>query len=64
MTDVLNMKKFCSKLPIDILTDDIVKNLKVSLIERQFDNYMYVSNSPNANFDDLPFDGDQRLITR
>ena len=25
---------------------------------------MCVSNPPNANFGDLPFDGDQRFITR
>ena len=25
---------------------------------------MYVSNPQNENFDDLPFDGDQMLITR
>ena len=36
----------------------------VSLIERYFDNGMYESNPQNADFDDLPLDGDQRLITR
>ena len=38
--------------------------LKVSLIKRSFDNLKCVSNTPNADFDYLPFDCDQRLITR
>ena len=37
--------------------------LKVSLIERSFDNWIFVGNALNANVDDLTFDGDQRLIT-
>ena len=37
--------------------------LKVSSIGRSFDNRMYESNHQNSDFDDLPFDGDQMLIS-
>ena len=33
-------------------------------MKRLFDKSMCVSNHQNADFDDLTFDGDQRLITR
>ena len=38
--------------------------LKVSSIEQSFDNRIYESNPRNADFDDLPFDCDERFITR
>ena len=38
--------------------------MKVSLIERSFDNLKCGSNPQNADFDDLPFEYDQMLITR
>ena len=43
---------------------NILESLKVSLMKSLFDNWMYVSNPINDNFDDLPFYGDQRSITR
>ena len=51
------------KLPIDILTDYIVERSKVSLIKVSFDNIIYESNPQNVDFDDLPFDGNELLIT-
>ena len=53
-----------TKRPNNCLTNNIVETLKVSSIDQLFDNLMYVRNPQNANFDDLPFDGDQVLITR
>ena len=50
------------KLPIYCLTNKIVERLKVSSIERLFNNIIYKSNLQNANFNDLYFDGDERLI--
>ena len=38
--------------------------LKISSIELQLDNRIYKSNPQNAYFDDLPFDGDEKLISR
>ena len=35
-----------------------------SPIKQSFDNWMYESNPPNSDFDSLPFDGDEILITR
>ena len=46
------------------LTDNSVDRLQVSLIEKYFDNLIYESNTQNANFDDLPFVGGERLIAR
>ena len=46
------------------LTNNIVERLEVSSIERSFDNIIYESKPLNANFDDLPFDGDEILIAR
>ena len=34
------------------------------MTEQLFDNILYKSNPLNTNFDDLPFDGDERLISR
>ena len=57
-------KKLFTKLPIDSLTDNTVERLKVISIERLFDNIIYESDPLNANFYYLPFDCDERLITR
>ena len=46
------------------LTYNKVEMLKVSSIKWLLDNRRYESNPRNANFDDLPFDGDEILITR
>ena len=63
-TYLLNMKKLLKKLPIDHLNDNIVEKLKVSLIEQFLDNIIYESNHLNVDFNDLPFDGDEGVITR
>ena len=52
-----------TKIPIDGLTDNIAERLNISSIKLSFNNWMYVSNHQNEDFDDLPFDCDQRLIT-
>ena len=49
---------------MDCLTDNILEKLNISSIKRSFENLMYESNPQNYNFNDLPFDGDERLITR
>ena len=65
LTYLLSMNKlFFTKWSIDCLTDDIIERLKVSLIERLFDNIIYESNHKNATFDDLPIYDDEILITR
>ena len=46
------------------LTNNKVERFKVSLIEWSLDNRKYESNHQNTNFDDLTFDGDERLIAR
>ena len=51
-----------TRQPIDNVTDSIVERLKVSSIERSFDKRIYESNPQNSDFDDLSFDGDERLI--
>ena len=51
------------KRPIDHLTDNIVEKLKVSFIEWFLDNIICESNNLNVDFNDLPFDGDEGLIT-
>ena len=56
--------KVVHKLPIDCLTDNIVERLKVSLTKQCFDNRIYEGNTQNYDFNDLSFDGDERLITR
>ena len=53
-----------TKQPIDCLNDNIVERLKVSYIERSFDSRIYESNTQNDDLNYLPFDGDERLITR
>ena len=53
-----------TKQTIDCLTDNIVEILKVSLIEWLSDNKIYERNNWNDDFDDLTFDGDERLIDR
>ena len=52
-----------TKLPTYCLTSNIVERLKVSVIKRSFDNRIYESDPLNANFDELPFDVDESLIT-
>ena len=48
--------------PIYRLIGNKVEILNVSSIKRSLDNIIYESNPRNADFDDLPFDGDERLI--
>ena len=50
--------------PIDNLTNNIHEVLNVSFIKLLLDNRIYESNPRNANFYDLPFEGDERLIAR
>ena len=38
--------------------------LMISSIERSLDNIIYESYPRHANFEDLPFDGDEGLIAR
>ena len=52
------------KRPIYCLTNNIVESLKVSLIKWLFDHIIYEINPPNADFDDVPFGGDESLIPR
>ena len=40
------------------------ERLKDSLIKWSLDNRIYESNHWNANFDDLPCDGDEKFIAR
>ena len=58
------LKKLLTKLPIHFLPDNSVERLKVTLIERLLDNIIYVSNPQNADFGDLPSDGDVGLIAK
>ena len=51
-------------IPIDHLNGNILERFKVGSIKRSFDNLKCGSNPQNADFGDLPFDYDQRLITR
>ena len=55
-------QRLFTKRPIYILTDNSVESLKVSSIELLLDNRRYKSNNGSAHFDDLPFDGDKRLL--
>ena len=57
-------QRFITRQPIDNLNYNIVEMLKVSLIERSFDNLKYGINPQNDGFYDLPFDYYQRFITR
>ena len=53
-----------TKLPIYRLTNNIVEMLKVSSTKQSFNEWIYISNHLNSDLDDLPFDVDQKLITR
>ena len=53
-----------TKQPKYHLKDNIVEMLKVGLIEWLSDKWIYVSNPQNADFGDLNFDGNERLISR
>ena len=64
VTYLFNMNKVCSKIPIDRLNNNIVEMLKVSSIKRSFHNRIYEINPQNADFGDLPFDGDHMLIAK
>ena len=46
------------------LTENELERLKVSPIKQSLDNKIYESNHRNTDFNDLPFDGDERLIAR
>ena len=59
-----NKQRLFTERPIYCLTDNNVEMLKVSLIKRWLDNIRHKSNPQNADFDDLPFDGNERLIVR
>ena len=50
--------------PMYRLTNNNVERLNVSSIKRLVDNRRYKINHRNANFGDLPFDGDEMLIAR
>ena len=47
-----------TKRPIDVLTNNSVEILKVNSIKLFLDNKICKRNNQNANFYDLPFDGD------
>ena len=49
---------------MDCLTNNIIERLKFSSIGWPFDNIIYKINPVIADYDDFPFDGYQRLITR
>ena len=51
-----------TKRPIDLLTDNNAERLKVNSIEQLLYNRIFEMNHQNANFDDLPFDGDDGFI--
>ena len=51
-------------LTIDCITNNKVERLKVGSIKGSLDDRRYKSNHQNSDFDDLPFDGDKRLISR
>ena len=46
---------FFTKRPIDNLTNNIVKRLRISSTGLSLDNRIYESNHQNANFDKLTF---------
>ena len=65
MTYLLNMNKgFSHSNQINRLTDNIVERSQVNYTKQFFDNIMYESNPRHTDFDDLPFDGYERFITR
>ena len=51
-------QRLITKLPIYRLDNNQVERLKFSLIKQSLDNRRYRSNHRNANFYDLPYDGD------
>ena len=53
---------FFTKQPIDCLTNNIIERLKVSFIKISVDTRTHKSDPQNYDFDDLPFDGNERLI--
>ena len=53
-----------TKQPIDNLTDNSVERLKVNTIKLSLDSLMYEISPRNAEFDDLFFVGDGRLMAR
>ena len=55
---------FSKKVSTDSLADNSVEKLKVISIELLLDNGTYNINNINENFDDLPFDGNERFISR
>ena len=55
---------FSKKVSTDSLADNSVEKLKVISIELLLDNGTYNINNINDNFDDLPFDGNERFISR
>ena len=57
-------QRLFTKQPIDSLTNNSLKMLKVSLIKQSLDNRIYKSSYQNYDFNDLPFDGDERMIAR
>ena len=56
------LKIMFTKRPTYCLTNNSVESLKVNLIKRKLDNRIYESNYRNADFDDLPFDGEKGCI--
>ena len=57
-------QRMFAKLPIYCLTRNIVQRLKISSIGLSLDNRIYESNPRSSYFDDVPFDGYERLIDR
>ena len=52
---IINEQMLFTKLPVDRWNNNILKRLKVSSIKLSFDNGIYVSNTRNAYFNNLPF---------
>ena len=57
-------QRLFKKQPIYCLTGNSVEILKISLIEWLICNIIYRINPWNANFDDISFDDEKRLIAR
>ena len=57
-------QRLFTKVPIDHLNNIILEISKVVSIRRSLYNIIYKSNPQNADSDDLPFDGDERLVAR
>ena len=49
--------------PICHLTDNKVEKLNISSIKLSLDNRRYKSNPQNYDYDDLPFDVDEKFIS-